>query len=966
MALLAEPLVGRDAELALLEGVLDEACAGTHKFGVIAGEPGIGKTSLLKELCRMAEDRGCLVFEGRATELERSLPFGLIVDGFDAYLESLDPQTYDRLAADGLDELASVFPSLRSLGDGSEPRTPAERFRAHHAVRELVERLAARQPVVMAFDDVHWSDGASRELLEYLLRRPIQGAVLGFITYRPGQVSAAVTATVEEAVRTGQVTRIALGPLTHADAARLVPDESSAASDRLYEESGGNPFYLLQLARSGDGITPAPATKNVVGVPTAVTAAIGRELDGLDDPVRTLVDGAAVAGDPFEIDVAVATAAMTEPDALTALDELIARDLVRPTDVPRRFQFRHPLVRAAVYDGCSPGARLSAHERAADALAERGAPPALRAHHVEQSARHGDAAAVAVLREAGQAASERAPTSAARWFAAALRILPADAPAGERAELLVGLAVALIATGRLEAAYDALVETLAIAADDAPMPRVKLIASCAGLEELLGRHRDAHARLEAALRAEPDHESADAGALMFALGIDAFYEQDYAAMLDWGKRALAVATKLDDRPLIGAAAGLSAFAASLRPETIAEAHEHHAQATAVVDAMSDEDLAKDLNGVGWLAPADFYLDHYPEGIAHAERGVAVTRATGQSDFFPGIVQALANLLFQSGRPDEASQLLDDAIQSARLSNNKVGLAWSLLNRGFCATCAGDLEDALKTGDEAMRLTEEMRNSPVAAWAAAVYGIALLDTGDAAQAYQVLLTRCGGDELPLIPGPWHVNWLMVMTRCLLALDRVNDAERMAELCDAEAARYSLPLSTANAKRAKAAVAFATGDVEQAAELALASAAGAEEVGARLEAAHARMLAGSALARAGDKEAATAEFERAAAEFDACAAPRYRQMAEQELRKLGQTVHRRTQRGKADGAGAEALTGREMEIAKLVVDRRTNPEIASELFLSIKTVETHMRNIFRKLDVSSRVEVARVLERDLHTG
>jgi predicted ATPase len=190
-----------------------------------------------------------------------------------------------------------------------------------------------------------------------------------------------------------------------------------------------------------------------MGVPTAVTASIGRELDGLDEPVRTLVNGAAVAGDPFELDVAVATAAIEEADALAALDELIARDLVRPTDVPRRFQFRHPRVRAAVYEACSPGARLSAHERAADALAERGAPPALRAHHVEQSARHGDAEAVAVLREAGQAASERAPTSAARWFEAALRVQPTDAPAGERDELLVGLAVALIAIGRLDDAY---------------------------------------------------------------------------------------------------------------------------------------------------------------------------------------------------------------------------------------------------------------------------------------------------------------------------------------------------------------------------------------------------------------------------------------------------------------------------------------------------------------------------------
>jgi DNA-binding NarL/FixJ family response regulator len=123
----------------------------------------------------------------------------------------------------------------------------------------------------------------------------------------------------------------------------------------------------------------------------------------------------------------------------------------------------------------------------------------------------------------------------------------------------------------------------------------------------------------------------------------------------------------------------------------------------------------------------------------------------------------------------------------------------------------------------------------------------------------------------------------------------------------------------------------------------------------------VLGGRAFAAAGDEDAAVAELERAASEFAACGAPRHRDRAEQELRKLGRAVHRRTRRGRSDAIGVESLTGRELEIARLVLDRRTNPEIASELFLSIKTVETHMRNIFRKLDVSSRVEVARVLER-----
>jgi DNA-binding NarL/FixJ family response regulator len=106
---------------------------------------------------------------------------------------------------------------------------------------------------------------------------------------------------------------------------------------------------------------------------------------------------------------------------------------------------------------------------------------------------------------------------------------------------------------------------------------------------------------------------------------------------------------------------------------------------------------------------------------------------------------------------------------------------------------------------------------------------------------------------------------------------------------------------------------------------------------------------------------AELERAVQQLDACGAVRYRQEAERELRKLGRHVHRRTRPGKVGGAGVETLTQRETQVARLVVDRRTNPEIAGELFLSVKTIETHLRSIFRKLDVSSRHDVARVMER-----
>jgi DNA-binding NarL/FixJ family response regulator len=158
-----------------------------------------------------------------------------------------------------------------------------------------------------------------------------------------------------------------------------------------------------------------------------------------------------------------------------------------------------------------------------------------------------------------------------------------------------------------------------------------------------------------------------------------------------------------------------------------------------------------------------------------------------------------------------------------------------------------------------------------------------------------------------------------------------------------------------------VALHAGDPARAAELALGSAAAATEAGAPIEAALSRTLAGRALAQSGERDRAVAELQRAAGKLENCGALRYRNAAERELGKLGHRVHRRTHPGKADGTCIETLTAREVEVARLVADSKTNPQIAGELFLSQKTVETHIRNIFRKLDVASRVELARAIER-----
>ena len=405
MTATAQTLVGRDQELIRLTQLLDGAREGTPAFAELTGEAGIGKTSLLDALARHADAEGFLVLSGRCSEFEQELPFALVIDAFDGYLASMNPQDFERIASEELAELAGLFPSLRSLApESADPTTPGERFRAHRAMVALIERLAARQPLLLLLDDLHWADGASIEQAAYVLRRPPEAAVMLVGSYRAGQADPGLVGAIEAAAQAGAVQQIRLGPLDRTEARTLVGGDS----DHVYEQSGGNPFYMLQLARS-----EAEGNRRITdarGVPTAVTASIASELESLGSSARALADAGAVAGDPFDLDLAATTADLEERTALEAIDQLIARDLIRPTSIPRRFQFRHPLVRTAVYERCPAGARLAAHERASEVLAARGAPAAERAHHAEHAARHGDTGAIEVLREAGNEAVGRAPT----------------------------------------------------------------------------------------------------------------------------------------------------------------------------------------------------------------------------------------------------------------------------------------------------------------------------------------------------------------------------------------------------------------------------------------------------------------------------------------------------------------------------------------------------------------------------
>ena len=225
MALLAEHFVGRTDELGSLEVALDELDRGHPGAIVVAGEPGIGKTRLLKELSARAEARGHLVLSGSAAELEHDLPFSVFVDALDEYVRGLDPKRLTGLDDPVQAELAHIFPSVRAPAGGHDVALQSERYRTHRALRELLEHLAETTPLVLVLDDLHWAEFGSVELLGALLHRPPTAAVLMALAVRPRQVPEPLAVVLERAHRAAVLTRIDLGALTRVEARELLSEK---------------------------------------------------------------------------------------------------------------------------------------------------------------------------------------------------------------------------------------------------------------------------------------------------------------------------------------------------------------------------------------------------------------------------------------------------------------------------------------------------------------------------------------------------------------------------------------------------------------------------------------------------------------------------------------------------------------------------------------------------------------------
>ncbi|MFP3968822.1 AAA family ATPase, partial [Actinomadura fulvescens] len=809
------PLVGRHDVLDAFDRTLDSWQDGGFRHLTLVGEPGMGKTRLLRELQRAARARDLPTLEGRAAQFEQDTPFGLVVDALDDQVEGTDLE----LDADLRRLLAPVFPVLapdpaaaRSEAARIEDLSGLARHHLHKAMRKLLDLIAGPEGLVLLLDDVHWADDPSLDFLDYLVRHPPRSKVLLGLAYRPAQASSRLM-TLTEGIN------IEVRPLTDTEAAEILgPRVGGPPSRELLRAGGGNPFYLEALAQMNEAKTAAPEGGDgdaMPDLPLAVRAALQAEFAGLSSTALTAARAGAVAAGEFGAQLAAVAMGRSEDEALAALDELVERDIIRLT-APTRFQFRHPLVRQAAYESAPAGWRLGVHARLADYLGRSGAPATVRARHVERSARDGDRAAISTLIEAGRSVRTHAPSTAAHWLKAALGLMPhgsAEESAAERhgeerdleqdrvpsrSELLFELLQVQAVSGQAEEGTDTARTLLQLLPVHDHVRRARVVQLYGVMQRQLGRHAYARALVREELDRISDPKTAAAAMLNLRRTADLLQSLDIAG---------AHAT-LDQIPenVPGWDPGLEIAVAAMRP-LVAYGEGHVLDALRQVDLVgvlfdqtSDEQLARYMDSLVWLGWTEVLLGRYDAAFRHLERLTTVTRVTGQSYILAYLLSAQARVFVLRGQLSDAVVPGEEAAEIARLLRSGESLTYALTQQCLRASYEGDHDQALALGEEAVKndpCTGEWGGSMARfGFAAALVAAGRLDEGAAA------IRELWNDDTAsrLDPGT-QVSCAERMVFVQSSLGRSEEALRWASLAEA-IAHPDLPGETGLARLGRA--------------------------------------------------------------------------------------------------------------------------------------------------------------------
>jgi DNA-binding CsgD family transcriptional regulator len=897
-------LVGRGVECAVVERLLLEARESRSGALVIRGEPGIGKSALLGYAVEQAED--LRVLEGVGIESESDLAFAAL---HRILLPVLDE--VDRIPEPQADALRGAF--------GITPGRASDRFLIAVGLLSLLSEAADEQPLVCVVDDAQWLDTASAEALAFAARRlEAEGVVLLFAARDGG------------ADTLGGLPELRLAGLDgEAAEALLAADLSPALRDRLLESTHGNPLALIELSASltPDQLAGRELLREPLPIGAVLESAFLDRVRRLPQQTQTLLLLAA-ADDTGDLGT-VLRAARELGVGDDALDPAEATGLLRAA--ASGLEFRHPLVRSAVYQGATFNERRTTHVALASALvheqdadrrawhlaAAATAPNDEVADELERTSerarrRSGYAAAAAALERAAELTS-REEERAARLVAAAHTAWSSGN--AQRAGGLLDRAARIASDPRLLADIDHLRGSFARAlgavadsstilmagsrliAETDPAKAIEMLLDAAMAAELAG---DVPRLIEIGRRVQSfsDVDGYSEFARVLVAGMGSMLEGDTERGSELVRRAIELGADEPER-LLYAALAAEYLGDVTTEQALAARAVSHARTHGRVGSLP---IALEV-----LATAEAWSGQYAAAAADATEGLRILRDTGQAASAPDFLAFLARHAAVQGREDECRAHAKEALERA-----------TALGMGLPA-------------------------------AEALHALALLDLGMGrpAEAFERLHAMAGA-----APGAGHPRLAH------LAVGDLVEAAVLAGRADAaETALSSFEhwIEHSNAPPMRALLARCRG------QLAAGEAAASHFAEAlRLHAGHDRpferarteLLYGEALRRARRRLEARAHLRAALEAFERLGAVPWEERARRELRASGETARKR------DPSTADELTPQELQIARFVSEGATNRQIAAQLFLSPRTIDYHLRKIFRKLEISSRAELIKL--------
>jgi DNA-binding CsgD family transcriptional regulator len=902
-------IVGRDSELAVLGEFVGSS--ESRRALVLAGGPGIGKTTLWEAGVELARRRGLRVLSARASGAETQLAFAALTD----VLDGVDSEELSALPPPQLLALEVALLRAEPTGDGPPPTAVSVGF------LNALRTLAARQPLLLALDDVQWLDAASAEAVAFAVRRLDGHDVRLLAAKRSGSGSLLEHAYGPKGLQRIEVRALSIGATQRLLVERLGLRLPRHVLRRIVASTLGNPLFALELGRTLLDRGPMGLGEDVP-LPDTVEELLGTRVATLPDTVRTLVLAVALSGDLRTWQVA----AIAAPGALDEAVELgvlvVDGDRLRPA---------HPLFATAAKSRARPSERRELHA----ALAALTTDEEARALHLAFAAEGPDDEVADVLaRSAADAAARGARHDAVVLAKHALRLTAEGA--AERIDRVLALGEYLEAAGDGQGITDLLIPEL----DSVPRGRARARALLLLTNSVVDSNDDIRRYLDEALAESADDPSLRAFALLEIAENDAVIRvQRIPAAEAWALEALptarAAGVDLERRALYALA-----WPRALRGRSIDDLCERFRSASDAawrVGISPDRVAAQRLVWRGEVVQA------------RATLAELLALADDQGESYSYLLQRLhmCQLELRIGDCEATVRLLDEWAQSSER------MMWPMYERcrALLGAARGVPDDAERWAAETLARAQATGTGWDRLEALRARGTAALLAHDPARAAASLRTvwehtrREGVDE----PGVFPVAPDLV--EALVELAETDEARSVTDRLEELARQQQHPWGLATAKRCDAVVRLAADpNGEEDAATGLAEAADAYgELGLPFDRARSLLTLGRARRRLRKWATARASLEEAAAEFDQLGATGWREEARSEQERVG---------GRRPQASGD-LTPSEQRVVELAADGLSNKEIAQTLFVSVRTVEVHLKHAYAKLGVRSRAQLARHL-------